>query len=224
MPDWTSYTLSDFLMFSPRVYFRLIERYNQDLWPLQLILIAAALLVLIPALHVPRARIAVYPTLAAAWAFCAWQFLWIRYAAISWATSYAAIAFLAEAGLLALWSGTTGQADPAATRLRQAGGIGLMLFGLLAYPFLALLAGRSLASAETFAMMPDPTATATLGAVLAASRKTPWLLLPMPLLWCGFSGLTLWALEDPGAWAPFASIAATLALLLTPAVKASRFR
>ena len=65
--------------------------------------------------------------------------------------------------------------------------------------------------------MPDPTAATTLGAMLALSPKPPWLLLPIPLLWCAVSGLTLWALQDPGAsWAPFAFIVATLALVLLP--------
>lgn len=46
MSDWATYTLADFLMFSPRVYFRLVERYNQGLWPLQLIFVAGALAIL----------------------------------------------------------------------------------------------------------------------------------------------------------------------------------
>ncbi|AFL50082.1 hypothetical protein ABIE78_004125 [Sinorhizobium fredii] len=215
MSEWATYTLSDLLMFSPRVYFRLIERYNQDFWPLQLVFVAGAFLVLVSAAtRVPRARVAIFPLLAAAWLFCAWQFLWLRYAAIHWGMSYAAAAFLLQAGLMALQPGAAGQAGPPVSRLRHRGGIGVMLFGLLVYPCLALLAGRSLASAETFVMMPDPTATTTLGTVLAISSKRSWLLLPIPLVWCAFSGLTLLALEDAGAWAPFAAIIATLVLLL----------
>jgi hypothetical protein len=215
MSEWATYTLSDLLMFSPRVYFRLIERYNQDLWPLQLVLIAGAFLILIAAAtRVPRARVAVFPLLAAAWAFCAWQFLWLRYAAINWGIFYAAVAFLLQAGLLALWPGPAGQAGRPASRLQHRGGIGLMLFGLVIYPCLAWLARGSLASAETFALMPDPTAATTLGAVLAESRRKGWLLLPIPLVWCAYSALTLFAMRDPGAWVPFATIVATLALLL----------
>lgn len=210
MSDWISYRLVDFLMVSPRVYYRLIERYNQDIWPLQIIFIAGALLALILAVQ-RKDRAIAFPALAAVWAFCAWQFLWMRYAVINWPVSYAAAAFLLQAGLLVV-SIRRARAPPPA--MRSYGGIGLMLFGLLAYPLLAPLVGRSLASAETFGLMPDPTAATTLGAVLALSPKRPWLLLPIPLLWCAFSGFTLWALEDPGAWAPFASILATLALLL----------
>ncbi|MDX1126883.1 hypothetical protein GOL24_21650 [Sinorhizobium medicae] len=42
MAEWATYTLADFLMFSPRVYFRLVERYNQGLWPFQLVFIVSA--------------------------------------------------------------------------------------------------------------------------------------------------------------------------------------
>jgi hypothetical protein len=36
MPEWWTYTLSDFLLFSPRAYYRLIERHNAAVWPWQL--------------------------------------------------------------------------------------------------------------------------------------------------------------------------------------------
>ncbi|OHV79734.1 DUF6064 family protein [Ensifer sp. LCM 4579] len=210
MEIWTTYDLADFLMFSPRVYFRLIERYNQAVWPLQVAFVAGGLLALV--LVMKRNRAIVLPALAAAWVFCAWEFLWTRYAVINWPASYAAAAFLLQAGLLIVNIRAVGAPAPRAPRYY--GGIGLMFFGLIAYPLLAALAGRSLASAEIFGLMPDPTATTTLGALMALSPKVPWLLLPVPLLWCAFSGLTLWALEDAGAWAPFASVIATLALLL----------
>ncbi|MBP2234237.1 hypothetical protein J2Z31_000727 [Sinorhizobium kostiense] len=210
MSDWITYRLVDFLMFSPRVYYRLVERYNHDVWPLQIIFIAGGLFVLMLAVRRKNRAIA-FPALAIAWAFCAWQFLWMRYAVINWPVSYAAAAFLLQAGLIVVSIRPAGAPPPA---VRLYGGIGLMLLGLIAYPLLAPFAGRSIASAESFGLMPDPTATTTLGAVLALSPKPPWLLLPIPLLWCAVSGLTLWALQDPGAWVPFASIVATLALVL----------
>jgi len=44
---------------------------------------------------------------------------------------------------------------------------------------------------------PDPTAVATLGVLLLA-RRVPWLLVPVPVLWCLYSGVTWWAL----GWLP----------------------
>ena len=36
MSEWWTYRLSDFLLFSPRTYFRLFVLYNTDFWPLHL--------------------------------------------------------------------------------------------------------------------------------------------------------------------------------------------
>ena len=98
--------------------------------------------------------------------------------------------------------------------LRRHGGIGLAVCGLLAYPFIALVAGRPPATAETFGMMPDPTVATTFGAMLIVGQRRLWLLLPIPIVWCVYSGLTLWAMEDLGALAPFAAVLAILVVLV----------
>ncbi|MBB4187735.1 hypothetical protein GGE07_004404 [Sinorhizobium terangae] len=216
MSEWWTYTPADFLMFSPRVYVRLIERYNQDFWPLHLVFVAGMLAIMVLVLREVRlAKVALLPTLAVAWIFCGWQFLWLRYATINWGASYAAMAFFVQAGLLALLS-----LDPnhcvAVSRWRRYGGSVLALFALLVHPLLAPLSTRSLAAAEIFGMMPDPTAISTLGAVLAIRGRRLLLLLPIPLLWCGFSSLTLTAMEDRGAIVPIASIVLVSVLLLIP--------
>ena len=46
MSDWLSYAPQDFLLFSPRVYYRLIELHNEALWPLQVAALALGLLLL----------------------------------------------------------------------------------------------------------------------------------------------------------------------------------
>ncbi|THK36551.1 hypothetical protein EHS39_18935 [Ensifer sp. MPMI2T] len=216
MSEWWTYTPADFLMFTPRVYVRLIERYNQDFWPLQLVFVAGMLAIMVLAVREVRfAKVALLPAFAVAWVFCAWQFLWLRYSTINWGATYATMAFSLQAGLLALLS-----LDPnhriAVSRLRRYGGMALALFGLLVHPLLALLSTRSLAAAQTFGMMPDPTAISTLGTVLAIRGRRLLLLLPIPLLWCAFSGLILLAMEDRGAVVPLASIVVVAALLLVP--------
>ncbi|AWM29090.1 DUF6064 family protein [Sinorhizobium fredii] len=214
MSDWATYTLQDLLLFSPRVYFRLIERYNQDFWPLQIVLIAVALAVLVPAaVRADRLRLAVPPILALAWVLCAWQFLWMRYAGINWAMPYAAAAFWIQAALLVLVGPMAGDPAPAGS-LRHYGGIGLSMFGLLAYPFIAWLAGRSPVSAETFGMMPDPTVATTFGAMLLLGQRRLWLLMPIPVAWSLYSGLTLWAMREPAALGPLGVLAAFLVVVI----------
>ena len=46
-------------------------------------------------------------------------------------------------------------------------------------------------------MAPDPTALATLGALLFVRARAFWLLAPISLLWCLISGATLWAMKAP---------------------------
>src|SRR5262245_64197596 len=48
MPEWWTYSLSDFLMFSPRTYYRQFELLNAEVWPAQVVALALGLA--IPAL------------------------------------------------------------------------------------------------------------------------------------------------------------------------------
>lgn len=211
MSEWWSYRLSDFLMFSPRVYFRLIERYNQEFWPLHIaFLITGLAAIAFAATPGSRFRRSVLPILAVAWLFCGWQFLWLRYATINWAASYAAFAFFLQTGLLLL--SVLRKDESATVPAFRIAGTGLALFGLLAYPLLALSFNGSFAAAEIFGIMPDPTAIATLGTVLALKGGRAWLLMPIPILWCTFSGLTLWTMWDDASLMPPASVIAAMGL------------
>ena len=109
MSEWWSYRPSDFLMFSPRIYWRLFESLNAAVWPAQVVLVGVALAWVggfvrgargrgEAALRMRRAA-----ALALCWLFVAWAFLWQRYAPINWAASGFAAAFVLQAlGLLAL--------------------------------------------------------------------------------------------------------------------------
>src|SRR5205807_4521090 len=46
MSEWWTYSLSDFLLFSPRTYYRLFELYNLALWPGQIAAIALGIVLL----------------------------------------------------------------------------------------------------------------------------------------------------------------------------------
>lgn len=209
MSEWWTYTLSDFLLFSPRTYYRLFELYNAAVWPAQVValLLGGALAALVATGRAGRAAAAV---LAACWLWVAWGFLHTRYATINWAAEYMAAAFALQALLLAVVGVLGG-------RLRFAGrghraGLALLLFALLVQPLIGPLAGRPWSQVELFGLAPDPTALATLGALLAAER-TRWEILAIPLAWCAVSAATLWAMESPDAL--ILPAAAVLALILS---------
>ncbi len=166
MSEWWTYTLSDFLMYAPRTYWRMVELYNRDFWPMHLPLLAAGLgaLWLTVVRRAPVVRMGTL-MLATAWLWVGWAFLWERYAAINWAAQYMAIAFAVQALLLAgmaLSPGKTAlQPGTAARRLGW-----LLAAGGLLYPLLGLALGRPWIQAEVVGMTPEPTALFTVGLLL----------------------------------------------------------
>src|ERR1700741_1872249 len=161
MSEWWTYSLTNFLLFSPRTYYRLFELYNADVWPFQFLTLALgcaiALLLVRPRLWGGRVIAIV---LAALWLFVAWAYLLERYDTINWAARYLAIAFVLQAALL-LWTGVIrnrlffGARDTAAKI-----GLTLFLYALAIHPLLAPLTGRAITQAEIFGLAPDPTAIA----------------------------------------------------------------
>jgi Family of unknown function (DUF6064) len=199
MPEWWSYTLSDFLLFSPRTYYRMLERYNEAVWPGHGLALAIGGFILV-LLRNPSPRLGgfVAAMLGLLWAWIAAAFLWKRYSTINWAATYLAPLFLLQSLLLLRrglpryrWSFRFAKGLPAA-------GVALFVLSLVIYPALGPVLGRSWQQSEVFGVAPDPTAIGTIGLALA-SEGVRWDLLVIPLLWCLFSGLTLLAMGSPEA-------------------------
>lgn len=72
---------------------------------------------------------------------------------------------------------------------------GMFVFALIVQPAMGALSGRPWLQAEVFGVAPDPTVVATLGVLMLATRRSPWLLLIIPII----SGATLWAMESGDA-------------------------
>ncbi|KQT07974.1 DUF6064 family protein [Ramlibacter sp. Leaf400] len=193
MSEWWSYRPSDFLMFSARSWGRLLQAWNEALWPLQWGLLAAGVALLVMAARDPRrARPWANVALAAAWAGVAWAFHWQRFADINTGARWFALAFAAQAALLLTLG--LGKAP-------QAPSHGLRRFGLtiasaaLLYPLLAPLAGRGWAQAEIAGAMPDPTALFTVGLLLALPQRYRGVLLAIPVLALVVGWTTAWLLR-----------------------------
>jgi hypothetical protein len=214
MPEWWTYGLSDFLLFSPRTYYRLLERHNATVWPGQILGLGLGVLLLwLLRYPSPRRSRIISATLAVLWAWVGWSFVWNRYATINWAVRYVVPAFALQAMLLA-WAGTIRGRLSFRLDRTAAGAIGISLFvlSLAVYPALALLSGRPWRQAEIFGVAPDPTVLATLGLLVLAQGGHRWPLLLVPILWCFMSGATLLAMDSPEAWlqlvAPFLALGA----------------
>ncbi|MEO1192458.1 MAG: DUF6064 family protein [Pseudomonadota bacterium] len=204
MDSLATYRISDFLLFSPEAYLRLFERLNETLWPAQLglLVVIVALLAL-----VWRGQLrSVLALFALAWLLVAWVFFIEHYQQINWAAGYMAVGFALQAlllaGLAALPSGLS--------LTRRPFGLFLLIAGLVITPPMTLVYGLPLAAMEFFALMPDPTAIATLGLVFLMQGRARWILLPLPLIWCLASALTSWGLPwPPGLAAPVAALILT---------------
>ena len=201
MSEWWTYTISDFLLFSPRTWFRLIEQYNGTFWPLHLAALLLGLLVVSLVLRPPamQGRI-IAGSLALLWTWVAVAFLWRRYATINWAAIWFAAAFGIQALLLA-WMGVVKGNLTFGMRagVRQLIGLALLVIAVVCYPLISVMTGRGIAQGEVFGMMPDPTALGTIGVLLLAVGRGRRRLMVIPVLWCLLSGAMLWALTRQAA-------------------------
>src|SRR6185295_7647954 len=77
--------------------------------------------------------------------------------------------------------------------------ISLIAIIVVGYPLLAPLARRPWTTAEVFGVAADTTGLVTIAVVALVRGRIKWLLLVIPMLWCLFTVLTLWAMRSPEA-------------------------
>lgn len=226
MSEWWTYTLSDFLLFSPRTYYRLFEIYNAAIWPAQIVAVGLGLAIgaLLRRAAAARGRL-IAAILAGCWLWVAIAFHASRYATIHWVAVYFAWGFGLEAALL-IWIGIIrGRlAFERPTDLAGRVGLAIFLFALVVAPVVGSLLHRGWRQVEIFGVAPDPTAVATLGILLLASGRGRWALMVVPAIWCAISGATLSAMKAPDAWIPplTAGLAVSLGIWKTLALRRSR--
>lgn len=218
MDEWWTYTLSDLLLFSPRTYYRMLERHNEAFWPRQIITLGLGVgifgLLWLPARWQGRV---ISTLVAGVWAWVGWSFLWKRYATINWAAEYFAWLFAIEV-LLMVWIGVIqGRLSYRPTRdVVGIVGVALLALGLVFYPMIAPLSGRPWEQAESFGVFPDPTAIVTIGLALLVDGSPRWKLLIVPLLWCAIAGATLCAMGSAEASVVAATAILVLAVIARP--------
>src|SRR3989442_15473879 len=102
MSEWWKYHISDFLLFAPRTYYRMIERHNEAAWPGQLATLALGVVIFAllyrPA---PERRRIIAGIVAVLGAFVAWALLWKRDAPLHLGAAYFAWLFAIESLLFA---------------------------------------------------------------------------------------------------------------------------
>ncbi|MEM7746269.1 MAG: hypothetical protein AAF409_21460 [Pseudomonadota bacterium] len=202
MDQWLDYDLSDFLLFSPQVYWRLFALENAALWPLPTLTSLLAFGALYAATRLPAAGgRALAVLLAIAWIWVGYSFLWQRYAPINWTVGYAAPVFLLQGLGWATVAGWRGRGPCLQVGTIGFLGLALCAIAVVGYPLAGVLSGRTFWEAEFVGIAPDPTVAFAVGAALVIlPRWAALLLLPVPLLWLALSTLTLIALDSSQAW------------------------
>ncbi len=197
MQEWWTYRLSDFLLFSPDTYHRLVGSYNREIWPAQIVGLAMGLgIIMLARREDQRSGRAIAAILAAALLWVSVAFEWRQFATINWFARYVAVGLAVEAALL-IWIGVSGGRIvlAGAGRGRRTAGYGLIVLAVLGYPLLDLALGRGLSGVGVFGSMRDPTVVATLGVLLLANGRARWALLPIPILSCLLSAAMFLAMQ-----------------------------
>lgn len=211
--SWSSYSVEDFLPFTARTFFRLIERHNEALWPWQLVMLACGLVVGLYVLAGSNRR-ALF-LLGVVWVAVGTMYFFRSFSELIWVAEIFGWIFVAQ-GVLLGGAGLTGWAvEPGRRTLRTVSGIlgvGLAAVGLLLYPVAGLVGAESgWLRAEGFGVFPEPTAVTTLGLLFLLVRGPwIWVFLLLPILWCLVGGTVLWGLGAWQAWLPVSAAAIAL--------------
>ena len=194
--DWLSYSLQDFLMFSPEVFLRLYVRLNQDIWPGQAVFLLVALTV--PWLLTRRKqslRRGGIALVALTWISCGFGFLWHYYGEINWPAVWFGGFFVAQGLLMASVAlVSTISAIPDGRK----GTVWLVvgwLSAALFLPWLTVLQSGQVQALAFVGLFPGTTVAAGSLALVLVPRPWRWPLLLLPLAWALFSAATYWTLQ-----------------------------
>ena len=170
--------------FSRDDFFGVFVRYNESMWPLPLLLVAAGLAVAVVATSAPRRSRRLMATLAALWAYMAIAYHLAFLTSLTPAAILFAALFLVEAALLA-WHGIHTRRLHLAVPLDRTSrlvGAALIAYALIGYPVVAELAGQHYPAMPTFGL-PCPTTIFTFGVLAWCVRPVPRSVLLVPLVW-----------------------------------------
>lgn len=169
--------------FTREQFFEVFSRYNEGVWPAQLVLYGAALaaLALVLARRPSAGRLA-SSLLTLLWAWGALYHL-VYFREVNPAATLFGAAFLVAAALFA-WHGVARRRLQFAWELnaRSAAGLLLVAYALALYPALAWLLGHRYSAMPTFGA-PCPATIYTLGMLMLLRPPYPRAVFVVPLLW-----------------------------------------
>ena len=170
--------------FSTAQFLDVFGRYNQGVWPAQVLLYALAALVLWLAWR-PGARsgVVISAVLALFWGWMGIVYHAAYFSRINPVAYLFAGAFVLQAALL-LHAGASRNGLPFRARTDLAGVAGTVMvaYALVVYPLIGYGVGQRYPETPTFGL-PCPTTIFTFGVLLWAAPRVPLRLLPIPTAW-----------------------------------------
>ena len=170
--------------FTVEQFLNVFERYNQAMWPMQIVAYALGIaLVALALTRWKRASAVIFGVLAVMWAGMAVGYMWLYFADINKAAYLFGVIFLAQALLLAATAAKERNASYGGKPGRRTWtGLGLITYAMLVYPLIGMALGHGYPRAPMFGLVPCPTTIFTFGMLLLAARPKR-LLLWLPLVW-----------------------------------------
>ncbi len=191
--DWLTYSIEDFIPYTPEVYLRLLERINDESTPWQLLAFCLPFF-LIWLIQKGRLSAANF-VLSLSWLVCAITYFHTYFKELNWAATYIAGVFIIQAILMNITIGLKYRDHFKSANQRV---YWLVFYVGTFWPAISVMLNGHWSQAEFFALHPDSTAIVTLGFILLTRKGWPRLvLLSSPLLWCVVSSQTLSVLNLP---------------------------
>lgn len=188
--------------FSAEQFFQVFGRYNQSVWPMQIVLHLLALGVVVLLFRSTQwQRRLIAAVLSFFWAWMAIAYHFALFTAINPAAWAFGTLFMAGA----LWFTWTGVVK-ARLRFQPSSGVWgwiggmLIVFALVIYPWLGYMLGHRYPSVPTFGL-PCPTTIFTIGTLLFAAPPVSRSVFVVPVLWSGIGSVAtfqLGVLQDLG--------------------------
>lgn len=188
--------------FSVEQFFEIFARYNQAVWPAQIVLNLLAVAAILLLFQRGRLRNPlISAVLSYLWGWMAIAYHLAFFTAINPAAWLFAALFLAGAIWFA-WSGVVRSRLQFYARggMRGWAGAAFLLFALMLYPLLGYLLGHRYPAVPTFGL-PCPTTIFTIGMLLYAAPPVPKSVFVVPLLWSAIGSVAafqLGVLQDLG--------------------------
>ena len=187
-------SLGDFSLYLPEVWLELFGSYNEDIWPLHIVMaiFGPGLLYLATSAR-PAARNLALLGLGGCWLFVAVAYHYQYFTSINWMAYGFAVLCMVQ-GLLLIVLGAFSRS----TRIEDSGMtnkaaiVAILLIALAAVPIAGIIDGRHWGQIDLFGVGPDSTALVTTGFLLSTRTDYKWGLIVIPTIWLFVSFATTW--------------------------------